>query len=90
MATAMSAEGGHVAQLIAQAPDNKVKDLVPNSSEFGCVELGESINADEPPTTRLELWSWYAYYFGNNSAGPLSYAPLSELLPAHVVTPQAD
>jgi hypothetical protein len=32
----------------------------------------------EPPTTRLELWAWYAYYFGNNSAGTLSYAPLSE------------
>lgn len=32
---------------------------------------------NEPITTRRELWSWYAYYFGNNSAGPLSYAPLS-------------
>ena len=31
----------------------------------------------EPITSRWELWSWYAYYFGNNSAGTLSYAPLS-------------
>jgi hypothetical protein len=31
----------------------------------------------EPVTTQWELWSWYAYYFGNNSAGTLSYAPLS-------------
>jgi hypothetical protein len=34
-------------------------------------------NVTEPVTTRSELCSWYFYYFGNNSAGTLSYAPLS-------------
>ena len=31
----------------------------------------------EPLTSRWELWAWYGYAFGNNSAGTLSYAPLS-------------
>jgi hypothetical protein len=39
----------------------------------------DPVNESEPElvTTRWELWAWYAYYFGNNSAGTLSYAPLS-------------
>lgn len=31
----------------------------------------------EPVTSKRELWAWYFYSFGNNSAGTLSYAPLS-------------
>lgn len=39
---------------------------------------GEEVVVGTPPiTSRWELWAWYAYAFGNNSAGPLSYAPLS-------------
>lgn len=39
---------------------------------------GEEVVEGTPPvTSRWELWAWYAYAFGNNSAGPLSYAPLS-------------
>ncbi|CAK7216173.1 hypothetical protein SCUCBS95973_002719 [Sporothrix curviconia] len=30
----------------------------------------------EPPTGKWELISWYGFYFANNSAGTLSYAPL--------------
>lgn len=41
----------------------------------------ETINNSEPKTTRWELWSWYGYAFGNNSAGTLSYAPLSMVPP---------
>lgn len=54
--------------------------------EKGNIDVEESKSANshiedeepEPVTTRWELWAWYAYYFGNNSAGTLSYAPLSK------------
>jgi hypothetical protein len=36
---------------------------------------------DEPPTGKWELWSWWSFYFANNSAGTLSYAPLSTYCP---------
>lgn len=53
--------------------------------EKTCIDVEENKSANshvddeepEPVTTRWELWAWYAYYFGNNSAGTLSYAPLS-------------
>lgn len=50
---------------------------VESKSVKGDVDL----RTPEPITTRWELWAWYAYYFGNNSAGTLSYAPLSMFLP---------
>ena len=78
MASAMSNDGGHMDELISQAVDIKEKDLTEVVEEAAHIGLGEIVSSEEPVTSRLELWSWYAYYFGNNSAGPLSYAPLSE------------
>lgn len=49
-----------------------IKDA--SSTEGGFTERSE------PKTSRWELWSWYGYAFGNNSAGTLSYAPLSMTL----------
>lgn len=52
-------------------------------SETEVIDVGKaealSPANEEPVTTRFELWAWYGYYFGNNSAGTLSYAPLSML-----------
>lgn len=76
MAGATVTEGGQPVELVPQVQDVKEKEAIDDSAEIVPVEVGEIVS--EPPTTRLELWSWYAYYFGNNSAGPLSYAPLSE------------
>jgi hypothetical protein len=47
--------------------------------EIGSAELGPGSTEEpsEPATSRAELWAWWAYYFGNNSSGPLSYTPLS-------------
>lgn len=47
-----------------------------HTPQYPSLDLRE--HEPEPPTTRWELWAWYGYYFGNNSAGTLSYAPLSE------------
>ncbi|KAH6666730.1 autophagy protein [Halenospora varia] len=58
-----------------KAKDFKINDIITveeGKSEKERVDEG----AAEPTTTRWELWAWYAYYFGNNSAGTLSYAPL--------------
>lgn len=41
----------------------------------------------EPPTGKWELISWYGYYFANNSAGTLSYAPLSMIPPYTISCP---
>jgi hypothetical protein len=54
----------------------KSNEVVDVEDQVLKTENAEEENA-EPVTTRWELWSWYAYYFGNNSAGTLSYAPLS-------------
>jgi hypothetical protein len=64
----------------------KTSSDVKEASELGTQEAapssdGGAINENpEPITTRWELWSWYAFAFGNNSAGTLSYAPLSMAL----------
>lgn len=56
----------------------EVKNVdIKSKSVKGEIDLG----TPEPVTTRWELWAWYAYYFGNNSAGTLSYAPLSMIPP---------
>jgi hypothetical protein len=78
MATTLPNDDGHAVDQVLPALDIKEKDIAEISAEAVSIGLGEAISSDEPVTTRLELWSWYAYYFGNNSAGPLSYAPLSE------------
>jgi hypothetical protein len=80
MATTLPNDDGHAVDQVLPALDIKEKDIAEISAEAVSIGLGEAISSDEPVTTRLELWSWYAYYFGNNSAGPLSYAPLSECL----------
>jgi hypothetical protein len=74
----MPNDDGHAVDQVLPAFDIKEKDIAEISAEAVSIGLGEAISSDEEVTTRLELWSWYAYYFGNNSAGPLSYAPLSE------------
>ncbi|OAP60509.1 hypothetical protein AYL99_05511 [Fonsecaea erecta] len=76
MAAALSSDGGHAVELISQAADIKEKEPTEVLEEAVPIGLGEIVTSEEPVTTRLELWSWYAYYFGNNSAGPLAYAPL--------------
>ena len=78
MATATPNDNDYAVNQILSDLDIKEKDVAEISTEVVSIGLGEAISSDEPATTRLELWSWYAYYFGNNSAGPLSYAPLSE------------
>ncbi|RAL68785.1 hypothetical protein DID88_007476 [Monilinia fructigena] len=40
--------------------------------------------ATGPPATRRELWSYYAYYAGNNGIGSFQYAPCSDDSPCHV------
>jgi hypothetical protein len=59
---------------------------IKNISQAEVTDIGKAEEfspADsEPVTSRFELWAWYGYYFGNNSAGTLSYAPLSMLLPS--------
>ncbi len=78
MATTTPNDDDHAVDQVLSDLDVKEKDVAEISAEAVSIGLGEVISSDEPATTRLELWSWYAYYFGNNSAGPLSYAPLSE------------
>lgn len=50
--------------------------------ELSAFELHQNTNqfGDEQPTGKWELWSWWGFYFANNSAGTLSYAPLSKSL----------
>lgn len=74
----------YASQTVSAAKDNNVIDVEeigeknsPNSSSINSRGQEEP----EPVTTRMELWAWYFYYFGNNSAGTLSYAPLSEFRP---------
>lgn len=56
--------------------DNKTASIL--TLEEGAVSENTVNNERlEPVTSRWELWSWYLYSFGNNSAGTLSYAPLS-------------
>lgn len=57
----------------------KLNDIV-DVEEKGGENKSLDHDEEEPEivTTRWELWAWYAYYFGNNSAGTLSYAPLSK------------
>ncbi|KAF3395455.1 Autophagy-related protein 22 [Talaromyces pinophilus] len=69
----------YASQTVSTAKDNNVIDVEeigqknsPNSSSINSRGQEEP----EPVTTRMELWAWYFYYFGNNSAGTLSYAPL--------------
>ena len=77
MATTRPLGGDATADLEVYA--HELKDVksenvdVESKSVKGVVDLGPP----EPVTTQWELWAWYAYYFGNNSAGTLSYAPLS-------------
>jgi hypothetical protein len=78
MASEIPSDGDHAIELDSQVKDIKDKDLAEVLEEAVPIGLGEIVSPDEPATTRLELWSWYAYYFGNNSAGPLVYSPLSE------------
>ncbi|KAH8897438.1 autophagy protein [Thozetella sp. PMI_491] len=54
------------------------KEKQASQTDIVDVSKAESLTPanDEPVTSRLELWAWYGYYFGNNSAGTLSYAPL--------------
>lgn len=73
----------YASQTVSTTKDNNVIDVEefgeknsPNSSSINSRAQEEP----EPVTTRMELWAWYFYYFGNNSAGTLSYAPLSESL----------
>ncbi|KAL4886059.1 autophagy-related protein 22-like protein [Aspergillus karnatakaensis] len=47
-----------------------------NAAELGEHIHGDISNPSEAPTSRAELWAWWAYYFGNNSSGPGSYTPL--------------
>lgn len=63
------------------SPQSSEKDDDKHEPQTQVFDISERHNSgtaeDEPVTGRLELWSWYGYYFGNNSAGTLSYAPLS-------------
>lgn len=73
------ARGGDTVTAELELDSRDVKDV--QGDETVDVEARSVKNADsdnpEPMTTRWELWAWYTYYFGNNSTGTLSYAPLS-------------
>lgn len=81
----MAATGGDVAvgelglqtHVVGDFKLNDIADVEEKSSS-----KDDHVGEGEPElvTTRWELWAWYAYYFGNNSAGTLSYAPLSTQL----------
>lgn len=78
MATAEVGKFGDVEVLAHSVENSKVDEIVDIEENGGENKSFEQNGEPEIVTTRSELWAWYAYYFGNNSAGTLSYAPLSK------------
>lgn len=74
MASALG--GGNAAGVLDVHADHI--DTKVGRSTVSASQLDDLNPKPEPITTRRELYAWYAYQFGNNSAGPLSYAPLSK------------
>ncbi|EFX05301.1 autophagy protein [Grosmannia clavigera kw1407] len=78
----MMASDNRTSEITGIVVDSVLKEKDPHVVEVG--ELTVSARArelvaeldSELPTGRWELWAWYGYYFANNSAGTLSYAPL--------------
>ncbi|KAH8655436.1 autophagy protein [Xylariales sp. PMI_506] len=82
MSNAQGIIGADAAALDLELKSHALKDPVvlesgkgSTGSFSGAEETVESIDV-EPVTTKWEIWAWWLYYFGNNSAGTLSYAPL--------------
>lgn len=66
--------------LVSESFDDRKDVKLPQTDEVVLRDEESLEEKAEPVTSRSELWSYYMYRFGNNSAGPLSYAPLSKLL----------